>query len=262
MTSRMNEAQPEKVNMTDEIVQHQKMDIVVVLLFEEEILDHLDGISEAMRHIPKYWSVTDKDREAISRLFSNPIATSYTVKYPIAMSHTVKFSTTVEGDKAYLDNLLELVKEKGSIGGKKLLLPGLDGLLHCKVALAGEKGGVLKTYSDMLSKSTTEKEVYGYCINLDERSGFYADVRDISGDTVFEIRAGNSLGEDESSIFEDGFMSNTDDIGGLTVYLRDIGVISGNAHILNMSDFEQELEKRQEHTTNQARHRMVHQDDA
>ncbi|WP_240533969.1 hypothetical protein [Aeromonas veronii] len=37
--------------------------------------------------------------------------------------------------------------------------------------------------------------LYGYYINLDERGDFYADVRDADGSTVFEIRAGESLGK-------------------------------------------------------------------
>ena len=73
---------------------------------------------------------------------------------------------------------------------------------------------------------------YTYNVNLNERGSFYADVRDENENTVFEIKAGNELGEDESSIFEDGFMRHQDDVSGLTEYLRDIGVISQTSEIV------------------------------
>jgi len=66
---------------------------------------------------------------------------------------------------------------------------------------------------------------YGYHVNLNERGSFYADVRNAEGVTVFEVRAGNEVGEDESSIFEDGFMSHAEDMDGLTDYLRDLAII-------------------------------------
>lgn len=84
--------------------------------------------------------------------------------------------------------------------------------------------------------------LYGYYINLDERGDFYADVRDAGGQTVFEIHAGASLGEDESSIFEDGFMRDKDDLSGLTEHLRSLGVIPQDAEVLSTSEFEQRLE--------------------
>lgn len=84
--------------------------------------------------------------------------------------------------------------------------------------------------------------IYGYYINLDERGDFYADVRDSDGQTVFEIRAGNSLLEDVSSIFEDGFMRDKNDLAGLTEYLRELGVIQQDAQVLAMTDFEQRMD--------------------
>lgn len=232
---------------------NEKMDMVVILLFEDEITEHLDGISEVMSHIPKYWSISDKSRENISKLFSKPVA----------ISHTVKFTATFEDDKDSLRDLLDLVVEKGSVGGRNLILPDAAGVLRCKAAFAGEKGGVLKTYSNMLANSAArtgrtgtadegdeesqnDLPVYGYYINLDERGEFYADVRNVDGKSVFEIRAGNSLGEDESSIFDDGFMRDKNDIQGLTTYLRDMALIPKDASILSMSTFEKEIESRQE----------------
>lgn len=71
---------------------------------------------------------------------------------------------------------------------------------------------------------------YGYYINLDERGEFYADVRDPTGKTVFEIHG--------FEIFEDGFMSSKEDLSGLQEYLGDLGVISLDATIHDMSAFE------------------------
>ncbi len=84
--------------------------------------------------------------------------------------------------------------------------------------------------------------IFGYYIDLDERGDFVADVRNTEGKTVFEIRAGNSLHEDESSIFEDGFMRDKNDVSGLTEYLRSMEVIPRDAQVLPMQEFEQRLD--------------------
>ncbi len=80
--------------------------------------------------------------------------------------------------------------------------------------------------------------LYGYYINLDERGDFFADVRNQNGRSIFEIRAGNSLKEDESSIFEDGFMRDKGDLSGLTTYLIDLGFIPKESQVLACEDFE------------------------
>ena len=70
-----------------------------------------------------------------------------------------------------------------------------------------------------------------YHINLHERGSFYADVRR-DGETIFEIKAGNELREDENSIFEDGFMRNERDMLGLREYLIDLQVIHKNEGLI------------------------------
>jgi len=85
--------------------------------------------------------------------------------------------------------------------------------------------------------------IYGYYINLNERGYFYADVRDADGNTVYEIRDGASLEEDEASIFEDGYMRHVYDLSGLTEHLRTLGVIPQNAEVLMSSEFEKILEE-------------------
>ena len=60
---------------------------------------------------------------------------------------------------------------------------------------------------------------YEYCINLDERGEFNADVR-YNGETVYEIN-----GHD---IFEDGFMNHSVDVCGLAKYLISLGILQAN----------------------------------
>ena len=74
---------------------------------------------------------------------------------------------------------------------------------------------------------------YRLHVNLDERGGFYADVRSPDGSTVFEIKAGNELAEDETSIFEDGYMAHKGDVSGLTDYLRELDIIGQRDTVAN-----------------------------
>ena len=76
-------------------------------------------------------------------------------------------------------------------------------------------------------------KIYKYFINLNERGSFYADVRDEKGKTVYEVRGGNELPEDETSLVEDGYMKNFTDAYGLQEYLKEIGVIKENAVIIH-----------------------------
>ncbi len=87
----------------------------------------------------------------------------------------------------------------------------------------------------------TKSPKFGYYINLDERGEFYADVRNIKGETVFEISIDG--GEDCSNIFEDGFMKNKTDMNGLTDYLQELKVIPKDGIVLSMMEFESHVEK-------------------
>ena len=60
-------------------------------------------------------------------------------------------------------------------------------------------------------------KTYRYFINLDERGEFYADVRDESNNTIFEIKG--------FDIFEDGWMRNKNDLMGLKNHLVGLGVM-------------------------------------
>lgn len=79
----------------------------------------------------------------------------------------------------------------------------------------------------------------GYCVNLDERGSFYADVRDASGTTLFEIRS-----EDDGSIapVEDGYMKHKNDLAGLKDYLVELGILDKGAELLSFAEFEDRLE--------------------
>ena len=74
---------------------------------------------------------------------------------------------------------------------------------------------------------------YSYYINLNERGSFYADVRNQNGKTVFEIKAGNELGPDETSIFDDGYMKNIHDMQGLKEYLVSLGIMKENQKLID-----------------------------
>jgi len=64
---------------------------------------------------------------------------------------------------------------------------------------------------------------YFYHINLNERGSFRADVRNEDGKTVLEVLGGNELGEDESSLVDDGYMKHFKDVDGLAEYMRSMG---------------------------------------
>jgi hypothetical protein len=68
-----------------------------------------------------------------------------------------------------------------------------------------------------------EPEQFSYYINLDERGEFYADVRNAEDDTVFEIHG--------FDIFEDGYMSDKNDLSGLQEYLVSLEIMPEDAEL-------------------------------
>ncbi|MBB3923722.1 hypothetical protein [Xanthomonas arboricola] len=84
-------------------------------------------------------------------------------------------------------------------------------------------------------------QLFGYYIDLNERGSFIADVRNQKGEAVFEIRAGNELGDGEASIFDDGYMRDKDDLSGLSSYLVELGIIEAEDKLLAMEEFERAL---------------------
>lgn len=87
--------------------------------------------------------------------------------------------------------------------------------------------------------STPGPGPFGYYVNLDERGDFYADVRNPSGETIFEIHA-----EEDGSIglIEDGFMRHKTDLGGLRDHLAELGLIGPDAELLPSDRFEARLD--------------------
>lgn len=71
---------------------------------------------------------------------------------------------------------------------------------------------------------------YGYSINLDERGEFRADVRDALGQSVYEIEG--------FDLFEDGFMKNKHDLGGLAAMLVEHEVIPAGNDLLPLVEAE------------------------
>lgn len=70
-------------------------------------------------------------------------------------------------------------------------------------------------------------DVYGYYVNFDRPEGFFADVRNTVGKTVFEIR--------DTSIIEDGAMRHKRDVSGLRNYLVREGVMTADQVLLLMA---------------------------
>lgn len=88
-----------------------------------------------------------------------------------------------------------------------------------------------------LKREGNMEEVYGYYINLDERGCFHAD----ADSEDFEIIVEN---DDEMSLVESGYMTDLQDVSGLASYLRQVGIISQNATVLPMQEFESALPER------------------
>ena len=101
------------------------------------------------------------------------------------------------------------------------------------VELTPEECVVIKFIGKDKSK-LFEPATYAYHINLNERGSFYADVRNTSGKTVFTIKAGNELGPDETSIFEDGFMKHIHDMDGLKQHLVSLGIMKPDQTLTDM----------------------------
>ena len=87
------------------------------------------------------------------------------------------------------------------------------------------------TMIDNKRGQTMNTEQFTYHINLNERGSFLADVRDSNGKTVYAIKAGDELGPDESSIFEDGYMDHPEDICNLAEYLKDLNIMPHNSNL-------------------------------
>jgi len=87
---------------------------------------------------------------------------------------------------------------------------------------------------------------YKYVIDLDERGQFQAHVEDHGGKTVWEVSYPEYYQDDEtgeemenSTIFDDGYMKNTEDVEGLENYLKQVGTMPQEAELKSEEDFEE-----------------------
>ena len=94
---------------------------------------------------------------------------------------------------------------------------------------------------------------YKYVIDLDERGQFQAHVEDHDGKTVWEVSYPEYYQDDEtgeemenSTIFEDGYMKDTEDIDGLEKYLKQMGTMPQEAELKSEDEFEEEDEDEDE----------------
>lgn len=70
-------------------------------------------------------------------------------------------------------------------------------------------------------------DVFGYYVNFDRPEGFFADVRNTVGKTVFELR--------DTAIIEAGTMRHKRDVAGLRNYLVQEGVMTPKQVLLLMA---------------------------
>lgn len=98
---------------------------------------------------------------------------------------------------------------------------------------------VQRAEQDLMDGLKESVRTLEYVIDLDERGEFYADVREQNGNTIYAIHG--------FQLFEDGFMKNSRDIGGLMDYLQSLKVIGENDSILDTNRFqawEREVDQR------------------
>jgi hypothetical protein len=73
----------------------------------------------------------------------------------------------------------------------------------------------------------SKTDVYGYYVNFDRPEGFFADVRNTVGKTVFAMR--------DTTIVEAGVMRHKRDVHGLRNYLVKEGVMAPDQILLLMA---------------------------
>lgn len=88
---------------------------------------------------------------------------------------------------------------------------------------------------------------YKYVIDLDERGQFQAHVEDHDGKTVWEVSYPEYYQDDEtgeemenSTIFDDGYMKDTEDVDGLEKYLKQMGTMPEDAELKSEDEFDED----------------------
>jgi hypothetical protein len=72
---------------------------------------------------------------------------------------------------------------------------------------------------------------YYWFVNLDERGEFNADVRTEDGKTIYEVKSDELDGHIWQ--MEDGYMKHSNDLNGLTSYLKELKIIPLNSKIVD-----------------------------
>lgn len=107
----------------------------------------------------------------------------------------------------------------------------------------GASTAMKKNETTPQSEAPAIAPLYEFIVNLNERGSFSASVYDSSGKSVYELRGGDELGEDESSLVDDGFMRHMEDLDGLTSYLQSVSIIPAGTRILPEKEFEAALDE-------------------
>lgn len=78
-----------------------------------------------------------------------------------------------------------------------------------------------------LGDTSKKGEAFGYYVNFDRPDGFFADVRNTLGVTVFELH--------DTNIIESGLMRHKRDVTGLRQYLVGQGLMDRRQMLLLMA---------------------------
>jgi hypothetical protein len=108
-----------------------------------------------------------------------------------------------------------------------------------------ESDDAVETMNSLISQARSLMSIespfasFGYYINLNERGCFEADVRNLEGKSVFELKSGLSLPRGASDLIEDGFMKHAHDINGLERHLKNLQVIPEGSKLFSSRAFEE-----------------------
>jgi hypothetical protein len=151
----------------------------------------------------------------------------------------------IKNIKGVSSPLYKLTTE-GSIYNPRLPLEGEEKQKYDPYTSLSENRKLYDAYykinKDTMAKGGSVGKPFLYVVDKDERGEFSFHVEDTEGNEVYEYVFDGS-DEDQVSIFEDGFMNHTEDIVGLTKYMKDLGIIGEDDYI---TDDEQEIEEYKE----------------
>jgi len=129
----------------------QKRDMVIFMTFtSHDVTPHLQSITESAAHIPKYWAVSDAERQQMTRLFVAPTV----------VGSSVRFEAAMEGTDEEMVRLADLVQELGKkCNDKDFITAGEK--VHCIVAIGGFKEDVVAQAHELIQRSRLPKAESG-----------------------------------------------------------------------------------------------------